>query len=394
MKRLLASLIALGATVLVAPAAPAFAQTAATEVTFRVEGSVRSASNVTGVAVGNRLVLEYTFAPATPSDYTTDVFAIYPAVTSMTATVGDSYRLEATSGTISVADNYGLNGGSGDEYRAQFTGLTESPPIGPVLPGGGSLPPSEVFLQMTDAAEQGLADGIVGLDLPSTAPDLGLFGDYPPYFAISFTDPACDDDVFDECPSGLMEATVDSITVVSQGPDADGDGVADDIGTGVAGGFHDGGNTGGQILTGTGILVEDASAPAGVRITTTEAATVQVCGFNLSLSAGSDVVITCGSVTAVVTAGTTTIDLNPGSSVTIPAGGDVTVDQMADGDYEIVNNGTEPISITRAGVTSTLAGGATEYSAPQQRSDCLKGGWKKYGLFADQGRCIAAVSVP
>ena len=132
----------------------------------------------------------------------------------------------------------------------------------------------------------------------------------------------------------------------------------------------------------------DATDPLGVRITTQAGlATLEMSAdmFVVSLAANSDVTYTCGSVTAKVTAGATTIGIGPGGSVTFPSGGEVTVDGLASGNYVVVNKGTTTVTVTRGGVTATLAAGATTASSPQSKGDCKKDGWAAYGVFKNQG---------
>ncbi len=196
--------------------------------------------------------------------------------------------------------------------------------------------------------------------------------------------------------------TVDSMTLVTTGPDADGDGVADSIaaldgnGAPITGAFDDGSGTIGSIVSGTGVLVEDAPAPDGVRITTTNATsevTIRMCGlFNVRLSPGSDVTLTCGSVTAVVSAGQATVELGATGSVTIPTGGQATVDRLTSGDYVVTNKAETALVVTRNGVTTSINGGATTYSAPQTQAQCKKDGWRVYGNFKNQGGCVSFVS--
>lgn len=356
-------------------------------VIFRVEGVVNLVERVDGVQVGQAYELEYTFDGATAASYSTAIFATYPAVTAMSLKIDGVLVASSSGGTISIANdvsNYDL-------YRADFSPLVEE------VANLGPAPLGEVFLEMQAVALGGPTDAITSLALPLSPPDPAEYTRYAPYVAFGYFDRDCDEDE-DDCPDGLVQGSVDTITLVPPGPpdpDLDDDGVADAIGTGIAGGFTDG-TTFGRITTGTGVLVEDAGTPAGVRITTTADATspvqLQVCGFfSLSLSPGSDVTITCGSVTAVVTSGTTRIDIGAGGFVTVAAGGDATVDQLPGGDYVVVNNATVAVDVTRGGVTTSLPAGGATYSAPQVKADCKKGGWRVFGVFNNQGQCIASL---
>ncbi len=96
-------------------------------------------------------------------------------------------------------------------------------------------------------------------------------------------------------------------------PDADGDGILDavdiDGGTGASPGVFGDAYVNGTIVSvpaGWSVLVSDKADPDGVRIKVEgvagiERVTLSVCGFTLKVSAGSDVVLTCGSVEIEVT---------------------------------------------------------------------------------------------
>ncbi len=114
--------------------------------------------------------------------------------------------------------------------------------------------------------------------------------------------------------------------------------------------------------------------------------------FAVSLVAGSEVTYTCGSVKAAVAAGETRIGIGPGSFVTVPPGGDVTVDRATGGAYSVVNNGTVPVNVTRGGVVTTIQGGGTVFSAPRTKDDCKRGGWAAYGVFKNQGSCVSSIA--
>jgi hypothetical protein len=278
----------------------------------------------------------------------------------------------------------------GDEYRVDaYQTLSETgTPVGP-------LAPEQLFLEM------GGGEFISELGIPLDPTILAT--DYR-YVAVRFRDSSCASPFPWECPRGLVQMTIDSLTSVPSGPtgpDGDGDGVADDIaaldvgGNPVAGSFDDGAGTVGTIVSGSGgdLLVEDAPAPDGVRITTTAAVTLRMCGpFTVQLTAGSDVTLTCGSVTVAVASGQAAVELGPTGSVTVPAGGEATVDVLLSGDYTVDNGGTVPITVVRNAVTRTLAAGATTASAPQTRNDCMRGGWQAYGTFRNQGACVSFVS--
>lgn len=357
---------------------------------LRVETTVdRVDLGWTGVSVGDPLVIDVDFDPTTPDANPSPTYGVYPAsILGATVSVNGTAVIEATGGGHSLVNDSVLGTGEVyDQYTMSFTGVTS--PISPVPPWNMSV---GLFVQGATAPDA-LADDA----LTAAPPDLSRFTNAR--FSVSFQDMSdCEEwEVFPDCGRvRYIFATVDRI--LGGSADADGDSVADSIGvvdgTGspIPGAFDDGEGTTGQILTGTGLLVEDAPAPDGVRVTTTEPATLSVCsGFTLALTAGSDVIITCGSVTARVTAGTTTIGIGTGV-VTVPQGGDATIDRLASGDYVVTNNGTEPVDVTRGGITSSLAPGTVGYSAPQGKQDCKQGGWVDYGIFANQGSCVSYVN--
>lgn len=344
-------------------------------VTVRAEGVVEYVDGV-AVELGDPYVLEYTFEQSTPASYRTRTFASFPAITSMTLTLGGS-TVTSSTGTIAVSTG-------SDEYRVDaYQSLTESGgPLGPTAP-------NQVFLQM------GGSDLVTELGIPL---DPTVLAASTRYVAITYRDLSCPP-FFSGCPDGVVQMTVDRLTLVPAGPDADGDGVADDIaaldgnGDPIAGSFVEADGTSGSIVSGTGVLVEDAPTPDGVRVTTTsEPVTLQVCGgFTVRLGPGSDVTLTCGSVTVEVASGEAVVDLGTTGSVTVPTGGVATVDRTTRGDYVVTNDSTTAVTVVRGGVTTSLAGGATTSSVPQTRSDCTRNGWRAYGRYVDQGSCIKFV---
>lgn len=155
--------------------------------------------------------------------------------------------------------------------------------------------------------------------------------------------------------------------------DGDNDGVADDIGTGISGEFDDRDGTAGSIIDrgGLDVLVED-SIPGGVRITAngaTGTTTIFVCGFTLHLSAGSDAIVTCGSISITVAQGEATIVLGDGDSVTIPSGGGAVVDRLPDGTLTIDNFGATPVGLIFNGATREVESGAFGSFPPDSDND-------------------------
>ncbi len=351
-------------------------------ITFRVEGTVVSVEDAS-VAAGAPYVLEYSFDPSTAPSYLGSNGAVYPAVVSMSFAIGGTPIASSQSGDVTVQNDFdGVDG-----YQLDFLNVTAATEI-----GVGPLSHVEVVMRSTD-------DPITGLGLPTTPPDPSQYLPYRTSVLVLVFEPTTGPPACPFCPEvpqfSWVDASVDSITVVQSGPDTDGDGVADAIQSGL--GVFQSGSTVGRILTSDGILVEDAADPLGVRITTTTGpATLEMCAglFAVSLAANSDVTYTCGSVTAQVTSGATTIGIGPGGFVTVPSGGVVTVDRLASGSYVVVNKGATTVTVTRGGVTSALAAGATTASAPQSKDDCKKGGWAAYGIFKNQGSCVSSVATP
>jgi hypothetical protein len=143
--------------------------------------------------------------------------------------------------------------------------------------------------------------------------------------------------------------------------DTDGDGVEDVIDAG-DGEFQDGVFTTGSITDrgGLDVAVIDEDSPAGVRIAVgagTGQATFTVCGgFTLTLSAGSEAVITCGSVEVEVIEGEAEVVLGDGLTViSVPEGVTAKITENTDGTFEIEHvDGTGDITVTVDGVQTTV----------------------------------------
>jgi hypothetical protein len=99
--------------------------------------------------------------------------------------------------------------------------------------------------------------------------------------------------------------------------------------------------------------------PVGVRIEVvgvagTERVTLSVCGFTLKLSAGSDVVLTCGSVVVEVISGPVEVELGGGLAVVIiPDGSKAVVDSTPSGAFT-VDVGEGSVTVNVDGVVTTL----------------------------------------
>ena len=146
--------------------------------------------------------------------------------------------------------------------------------------------------------------------------------------------------------------------------DSNGDGVDDRIETG-PGAFDDGAGTAGSITDAAGNAVYVGPDPDGVRITVggsgTSPSAFLVCGFSLQLSPGSEVVVTCGSITTRVVSGSAQLVLGDGLTVvSVPAGVTVRLASQPDGSFSLEYlEGGQPVSVTVGGVPGTLKPGET-----------------------------------
>jgi hypothetical protein len=163
------------------------------------------------------------------------------------------------------------------------------------------------------------------------------------------------------------EVEIHYTVVAATDVDSDGNGVADSIDSG-NGTFFDSNvspPTSGAIsdTAGNSVLVTDAPAPDGVHITVSGSGTAKsvfsVCGFaTLRLPPGSDVIVTCGSVTVHVTGGSAEIVLAGGAStVAIPAGVTARVADTGGGGFTVQNLGGGTLTTTTNGASSTIAPG-------------------------------------
>jgi Tol biopolymer transport system component len=148
-------------------------------------------------------------------------------------------------------------------------------------------------------------------------------------------------------------------------PDDDDDGVDDAIDTG-AGAFDDGSGTAGSITDANGldVLVSDAQDGGdGVTITVTGSSAIKasftICGFPIKVSGGSEIVITCGSVTVEVVEGAAEIELGDGVVVYVPAGGAARVTDEGGTFYEVENLGQTDVTVTVDGAATVVPAGET-----------------------------------
>ena len=85
-------------------------------------------------------------------------------------------------------------------------------------------------------------------------------------------------------------------------------------------------------------------------------ATFSVCGFTVRVSAGSEVVITCSSVTVEVVEGAAEVEFG-GVVVAVPEGGKAKVSDLGGTVFRIENQGATSVAVTAAGQETTLAPG-------------------------------------
>jgi hypothetical protein len=158
-----------------------------------------------------------------------------------------------------------------------------------------------------------------------------------------------------------------------QPPDQDGDGIEDTIDTfptEYSDEFSDAATTFGFIVTrgDQGLTITDEPDPEGVRIIAdfdgeAAPAEVSVCGdlSTLILNAGKEAVVTCSSATIQVISGPVEVVLHEEIVVTVPTGGEVTVAELTEGEFEIVNSGnTGTILVEFLGDVVELDPGETE----------------------------------
>jgi YVTN family beta-propeller protein len=155
-----------------------------------------------------------------------------------------------------------------------------------------------------------------------------------------------------------------AIADLGMGGDTDADGIADAVDT-VAGvssnDFNDGAGTSGSVVdrAGLALTVEDAPSPDGVRVTVGPGSgqvTLDACGFIETIAAGSETIITCGSVVLEVIEGAAQVLLDAvGSVVSVPAGVTALVASNSDGTVLIQNvAGDGMLGVTVHGEQSAL----------------------------------------
>lgn len=119
------------------------------------------------------------------------------------------------------------------------------------------------------------------------------------------------------------------------------------------------------------VTISDEAAPDGVRIavggTGVTRSTLSVCGMTLKLAPGSEVVVTCGSLTVSVVSGAAEVTVGSGTVVvTVPQGATAKVTDLAGGSYRVDNLGD-------AGNVSVAVNGDPSVVAPHQTTTVSTG---------------------
>ena len=170
--------------------------------------------------------------------------------------------------------------------------------------------------------------------------------------------------------AGNERVVTHTYTVAVPNPDQDGDGIPDALDgdpQNASQDFADGSGTSGTILDrgGLDVTVSDLADPDGIRIVTgpgssTQRVRVRVCGFTVQIAAGSEIELTCGSVTVRTVEGSAEVLLAEGaSSVVVPAGAKARISDAGGGSFTIQNQGSVPVTATIDGIATTIAGGAS-----------------------------------
>jgi Tol biopolymer transport system component len=148
--------------------------------------------------------------------------------------------------------------------------------------------------------------------------------------------------------------------------DSDGDGVADSIDVGSRA-FADGSGTSGEVIAtrASVVTIVDAPDPEGVRISVGAGGggvDLRVCGgFFVRLARGSEVVVTCGSVSVTVIEGQAEVVLGEGLTVvSVPAGTTAKVSENTDGTFNVENLGGEDVTVSVDGIETTVPAGTSK----------------------------------
>ena len=258
------------------------------------------------------------------------------------------------------------------------------PLLGPLANNGGptqthALAPDSPAIDTGDNAgcpdtdQRGVPRPLDGDDDGSLICDIGAFE----YCENSDIDGDGISDCYDNCPLVANPDQANTDVIVNPPGDAlgdgcdsddDNDGIADDVDVyslAVSTGFSDealGGTTFGSLnRNGLTVEVREEPNPAGVRISASGSggpATVDVCGIGtLQLTSGDDVVITCGSATIEVLAGSLEAAFGP-LRAALPSNTTTTVVELTPAAFEVMNSPDSSVPITVNGVQ--IAPGGSE----------------------------------
>jgi hypothetical protein len=248
----------------------------------------------------------------------------------------DLTSASAEGGTTTIEGS--LSSQANESYRIEFF---SSPACDPSGYGEG-----EVFLGATSETTNGSGLVPFSVELPvSVAPGEVV--------TATATDEGNNTSEFSAC-----------VTVAAANADGDSDGVEDSIDVG-AGAFDDGSGTSGSITDANGldVLVSDADDSGdGVKITVSGSSAVEasftVCGFQIQISGGSEIVITCGSVTLEVVEGSAEIVLGTGVVVSVSGEGSIVkVTDEGGTFYSIENLGPAVVTVIVDGTPAPLPAG-------------------------------------
>jgi len=281
--------------------------------------------------------------------------------TSSPATVSISIIIDPDGDGLSDSDERNIYGTDPLNSDSDGDGLSDgdevlthgSDPLDPDSDNDGLEDGNEVNIHGTspilfDTDDDGLSDG----------EELNVYG----------TDPLNSDSDGD----GLSDG--EELNVYGTDPlnsDSDADGIFDNIDiepTIHSNDFSDG-TTNGTITSGNEVLEIISNPGGGVNISSSGTATVDVCGISsLSLSAGSSINISCGSVTIEVVSGSVDVEFVGDNGLTATAalteGDDVTFEQDT---LFFTNNGSTPVVIEVKGLQITIEGATTpEEPAPTE----------------------------
>ena len=197
----------------------------------------------------------------------------------------------------------------------------------------------------------------------------------------------------DVAPLAPVQIVISESVAVSDGPaltlGEDGDGIAAGIDGEIVSGLfvdqsaipsgrftdqHLGGETQGELLdrADLAVLVTDLAGADGVTVAATDgagSARIEVCApdsYEISLTSGNAIELTCGSLAATVLAGPVSIVLPDDTLLTAPANAEVLIEALDDGASTIENRSTDvTVELTAGGETVALAPGDATSTADQ-----------------------------